>query len=257
MAVEYDNSLGRFYDAFFTGVDGDVAFYTAYAKKSGSPVLELGCGSGRTVIPIAQAGLDITGLDIAPAMLDLARQRVAKLPAAVRKHITLAQGDMADFHLRRKFKLAIIPYRAFQHLLTPARQAQALMCIRDHLARRGCLVFNIYDPSAELIRSRGPVGLRRDTDFVDPQSGRRVVAWYTRRYDPVEQIMAQEFIFEELDADGQVVSKTYKPLTMRYTYRAEMQYLLELCGYTIEALYGDFEGGPYTGAEQVWVARRE
>ena len=255
--VEYDASLARYYDACFTGVEGDVPFYTAYAKKTGPPVLELGCGSGRTLIPIAQAGLSVTGLDCAPAMLDLARQRIAALPTATRRRITLAHGDMADFDLPRRFKLAVIPYRAFQHLLTPQRQVQALLCIRDHLARRGRLVFNIYDPSAEWLRSRGPAGLRRDADFFDPLTGRRVATWYTRRYDPVEQIMAQEFIFEELDDAGQVVVKTYKTLTLRYTFRAEMQYLLELCGYTAEAVYGDFHGGPYTGAEQIWMARRE
>ncbi len=60
-----------------------------------------------------------------------------------------------------------------------------------------------------------------------------------------------------MDADGRVVDKIYSPLTLRYVYRYEMRYLLELCGYKVEALYGDFQRGPYHhGGEQIWVARK-
>jgi SAM-dependent methyltransferase len=253
---EYDTAIGGFYDAYFTGVEGDTAFYVARARAAGSPVLELGCGSGRILIPTARAGLDVVGLDRSPAMLDLARERVAALPPAARRRIKLVEGDMADFALRRRFALITLPYRAFQHLLTPEDQVRALLCIRGHLRRGGRLAFNLYDPSAELARAGGSAGLRRDEDFIDPRTGRRVAAWYSRRYDPVAQLMRQEYVFDELDADGTVARRSYHPLTMRYTYRAEMQYLLELCGYTIESLSGDFEGGPYRGAEQVWVAAR-
>ena len=254
--VEYDAVLSSFYEPYFTGVEGDVEFYVEQARAAGSPVLELGCGSGRTLIPTAQAGVDITGIDISAPMLALARQSVDALTPEVRRRIRLVQGDMRDFALRRRFKLATIPYRAFQHLLTPEDQVNALLCIRDHLTKRGRLVFNLYDPSREFAQGRVPAAMRRDDDFTHPVSGNRVVTWYQRRHDPVDQIMTQEFVFEELDAGGTVINRTYKTLTMRYTFRCEMQYLLELCGYTIEALYGDFHGGPYRGSEQVWVARK-
>jgi hypothetical protein len=70
-------------------------------------------------------------------------------------------------------------------------------------------------------------------------------------------MIEQDWVFEELNRDGKVVSKTYIPLTLRYVFRYEMQYLLELCGYEIEALYGDFRRGPFRyGGEQIWIARR-
>lgn len=252
---EYDAALSAFYEPYFTGVEGDVAFYVAQAQAAGSPVLELGCGSGRILIPTAQAGVSITGLDRSAPMLAQARQRVAALAPETRRRIRLIQGDMRDFAIRRRFKLVTIPYRAFQHLLTPADQAQALLCIRDHLTKRGRLVFNLYDPSREFALGRATRAMQRDDDFIHPATGNRVVTWYRRQHEPVEQIMVQEFLFEEVDAGGSVLNRVYKTLTLRYTFRCEMQYLLELCGYTIEALHGDFHGGPYRGAEQVWVAQ--
>jgi hypothetical protein len=154
----------------------------------------------------------------------------------------------------------MIPFRAFLHLLTPEDQRQALHCIREHLADDGRLVLNIFDPRLDIITAHfGPLGsaLKKQSEFVHPDTGHRVVVWDTLQYDPGRQILESYFIFEELDDDGRVISKTYTPLTLRYVYRYEMQYLLELCGYRVEALYGDFQRGPFRhGGEQIWVARR-
>ncbi len=75
---EYDHIDAAFYDYHSTGQEGDVEFYVAEAQAAGSTVLELGCGTGRISIPIAQAGVPVVGLDRAPAMLDIARAKVAR-----------------------------------------------------------------------------------------------------------------------------------------------------------------------------------
>jgi hypothetical protein len=99
--------------------------------------------------------------------------------------------------------------------------------------------------------------LKKGAEFVHPDTGHRVIVWDTRQYDPERQMLEQYFVFEELDDEGSVISKAYSPLILRYVYRYEMQYLLELCGYRIEALYGDFRRGPFRyGGEQIWVARK-
>jgi hypothetical protein len=168
---------------------------------------------------------------------------------------------MRRFSLGRRFKLAMIPFRAFLHLLTPEDERQALECIRDHLADDGRLVLNIFDPRLDVIAAHsGPFGtaLKKVNEFIHPETGHRLVVWDTRQYDTERQVITQYFVHEELDDEGRVISKTYAPLTLRYIYRYEMQYLLELCGYEIEALYGDFRRGPFRyGGEQIWVARRQ
>lgn len=94
-------------------------------------------------------------------------------------------------------------------------------------------------------------------EFTPAESGHRFVVWDTRQYDLERQVIEQYFIFEEVSEHGQVISKTYSPLTLRYVFRYEMQHWLALCGFEVEARYGDFERGPFRpGGEQVWVARR-
>jgi len=257
---EYDRADAAFYDHYSLGVEGDVHFYIEEAQKAGSPVLELGCGTGRILIPVAQSGISIVGLDRAPAMLAIARQKLAKLSVDTQSRIELVEGDMRDFSLGRRVKLIMIPYRAFLHLLTPKDQRRALECIREHLTDDGRLVFNIFDPNLELIAAHlGPLGsaLKKDSEFIHPHTGHRVLVWETHQFDPERQMLELYFIFEELEDGGRVVAKLYSPLTLRYVYRYEMRYLLELCGYKVEALYGDFQRGPFRyGGEQIWVARK-
>ncbi len=257
---EYDRLDAAFYDYYSPGVEGDVQFYVEEAKKAGSSVLEVGCGTGRILLPIAESGIAIVGVDRAPAMLSLLRQKLAKYSPDTPSRVELIEGDMRNFSLGRRFKLVTIPYRAFLHLLTPKDQRQALLCIREHLADDGRLIFNIFDPNLELITARmGPLGstLQKESEFVHPDTGHRVVVWFTGHIDPECQMLDAHFIFEELDDEGKVLAKTYSPLTLRYVYRYEMRYLLELCGYKVEALYGDFRRGPFRyGGEQVWVVRK-
>jgi SAM-dependent methyltransferase len=257
---EYEGADAIFYDSCFQGVEGDVQFYIEEARKAGSPILEIGCGTGRILLPIAEAGMRVVGLDRSPTMLSILRRKLDVYGVETQRRIELVEGDMRHFSLERHFKLVIIPFRAFLHLLTPKDQRQALACIREHLTDDGRLVFNVFDPDLELIAAHlGPLGsaLKKDSEFIHPDTGRRVILWFTGQYDPERQMLDGSFIFEELDEQGRVVAKTYSPLTLRYVYRYEMRYLLELCGYRVEALYGDFRHGPFrAGGEQIWVARK-
>ncbi len=103
--TDYEETYAAYYDYRATGLEGDVQFYVAEAQKAGSPVLELGCGTGRILIPVAQAGVAITGLDLSVPMLDIARRKVAGLDATTRGRIELAEGDMRRFALGRRFNL--------------------------------------------------------------------------------------------------------------------------------------------------------
>lgn len=255
---EYDRIDAEFYDYYSTGMPGDVPFYVEEAIKAGSPVLEIGCGTGRITFPIAQAGVSIIGLDRSPSMLAVARRKLIKLDPETQARIELNWGDMRDFSLDQRFNLIMIPFRAFMHLLTVEDQRQALTCIHTHLAEGGKVIFNIFDPRLDIIvghfGSHG-TALKMDDEFIHPITQHRVIVWDTRQYDQEKQILAQYFIFEELDEDGKLVGKHYVPLNLRYSYRFEMQHLLELCGYRVEALYGNFDRSPFRyGGEQIWVA---
>jgi ubiquinone/menaquinone biosynthesis C-methylase UbiE len=139
-AETYDRDVGSAADAM-----GDVPFYLELAREAaalGQPVLELGCGTGRVTIPIAQAGVEVVGLDNAPAMLNVARRKAAAAALDVR----WVQGDMRSFALDQRFGLVIIPFRSFLHLLTEADQLNCLACIRKHLLPGGRLALNFFAP---------------------------------------------------------------------------------------------------------------
>jgi SAM-dependent methyltransferase len=257
---EYGRTEASFYDFYSLGLEGDVQFYLEEARKAGAPMLEIGCGTGRILLPIAQAGNTVTGLDRSPDMLAVLRHKLAKIAPDVQARVELVEGDMRDFSLGRQFSLITIPYRAFLHLLTPKAQRQALECIREHLTEDGRLIFNIFDPNLEMIASYLSMtgsSLKRDSDFIHPETGNRIIVWYSGQYDPEIQLLNAYFIFEEIDSEGKVLQKLYNPLTLRYVYRYEMRYLLELSGYKVEALYGDFQRGPFRySGEQIWVVRK-
>ena len=116
---EYEGADATFYDYCFQGVEGDVQFYIEEARNAESPVLEIGCGTGRILLPIAESGGTVVGLDRSPTMLTILRRKLASYSAEMQSRVELIEGDMRNFSLGRRFKLVMIPFRAFLHLLTP------------------------------------------------------------------------------------------------------------------------------------------
>ena len=137
----------------------------------------------------------------------------------------------------------MIPYRAFTHLLTPEDQMQALQIIREYLIDGGKLVINNSDPRLKTIvreLAHTELPLQNMADVIRPDNGHRVVVWKSISYDPETQVHSEDRIFEETEGERLVLSGKYTPLVYLYTHRYEMQYLLRLSGFEVEALYGDF-----------------
>lgn len=220
-------------------IRGDVDFYRRQARRTGGPVLELACGTGRVAIPLARDGHDVVGLDLSPHMLSIARAKPGD--------VTWVRGDMERFDLRRKFRLILIPFRSFQRLLTPESQRRCLACVRRHLAPRGRLIVNLFDPKLEFCLPK-PVPFPERPPVRDPRTGRTWRLSVERRNYPLVQVMREVWTWR----DG---SRTWRSrLTLRWTYRHEMRHLLELSGFRPIACHGDFRGGPPRyGREQVWV----
>jgi SAM-dependent methyltransferase len=256
---EYVGDAAAFYDRVATGLDGDVEFYLEAARSAGSPILELGCGTARIVIPTAEAGVDVVGLDASADMLAIARAKLAQRPLNIQSRVQLVHGDMRTLAFPNRFSLVTIPYRAFLHNLSVDDQLRTLEGVREHLTRDGRLILNVFDPNVHLLaagRWTMPAGRRRE--FVHPRTGNRVTIQEDFRYDVERQLVDGAFVFDEIDAaTGNVVSTTSSPLTLRYVFRYEMEHLLARAGFRVETLFGDFTRGPFrAGGEQIWVATR-
>ncbi len=256
---QYRGLDAELYDADYADYKtGDVEFYVEEAVKRGKPMLELACGTGRITIPTATAGIEVTGLDISPDMLAVARRKVAKLDPEVAGRITLLQGDMRDFQLDRKFDLVTIPFRAFICLMTVEDQKATLVNVRNHLNPNGKLILNFFDPDLREVldhsdRLRNVQKLMNQ--FTHPVTGNPVKEWSSWDFNISEQTLEELRNFVEYAPDGSIINSTFVSLRLRYIFRFEMQHLFELCGFRVETLYGDFKRGPFrAGGEQIWVA---
>lgn len=236
-----------------TPTEGDVEFYLKQARNIGGPVLELGVGTGRVALPLARAGFKVVGLDLSPHMLKIAR---SKLTPELRNRVRFVRGNMARFSLGQKFRLVLIPFRAFQHLKTPGEQRRCLECVRRHLSKGGRFIVDLFDPRLEFCLPKNHAAPKRRDEARNPATGRKVsISVKNRRNDPLAQMLSETWVHTERDGRGRVVRRTQEKLAIRWTYRWEMRYLLELTGFRVLASYGDFKGGPPRyGAEQVWVA---
>ena len=257
----YD-SWAEIYDSVYSYVRADLPLYTQAARETGGPVLELGVGTGRVAIPTAQLGIDVVGVDSSEDMLAVARRKLALLGDGAGR-VELLAGDMRDLDLRdqagrqRTFPLATIPFRGFLALMTVQDQISALERIRLHLQSNGRLIFNIFvpDPNSALEQDDVP---RHLTDVTDPETGTTTVLYQQSRYDWHSQIVSVRMIIDRLDPNGVVDSRMYRDYQLRYCHRWEVHHLLQLCGFEIDALYGDYDLLEFdeSSTEMIWVARR-
>jgi len=221
----------------------DVPFFLDAARRSGGPVLELGSGTGRVLLPIARAGLPIAGLDASSAMLDICRRALAGEPAEVRARVELVEGDMRGFDLGRTFALIIIPFRPFQHLVTVEDQLACLACIRRHLAPNGRLILDLFNPSLEaLTKPIGPESV--EAEFTMPD-GRRVQRGYRfLSQDRANQVNEVE-LFYDVTPPGGRTERLIHAFPMRYLFRFEAEHLLARTGFSVLNVYGGYDRQPF------------
>jgi SAM-dependent methyltransferase len=237
----------------------DVSFYVEHARQAGGPVLELGCGTGRILLPTARAGMRIVGLDLSPHMLDVCRSRLAAEPPAVRSNAHLVGGDMRSFDLDRSFALVTIPFRAFLHLLTVEEQTACLRCVHRHLIGGGLLAFDLFNPSLDLL-ANAPLDqeMGEEPEFSMPD-GRRVTRRFKRvAHDRAAQVSQIELIYDVTHPDGRR-ERLLHAFSMRYVFRYEAEHLIARCGFELLHVYGEFDkrpfGSTYPG-EIICVARK-
>jgi SAM-dependent methyltransferase len=238
----YDSFIADYYDEspIVKGRLQDAAFYRDAAPEFGDPVLELGCGTGRITMALAEAGKRITGLDLSERMLERAVKKRAELPVEARERVHLVQGDMTRFGLGEKFRLIIIPFRPFQHLLEVQQQVECLECVTKHLAPGGRLILDVFQTDAE--RMHDPVHMREMpvTEY-QTADGRQVrISERVAAFHRAEQRNDVEMIFSIKHKDGRQERLVFA-WPLRYFFRYEVEHLLARCGLRVTALYGDFD----------------
>ena len=140
---DYD-VFARFYDLDTAESDADLPFWVSLARRTGGPILEVASGTGRVLLPLAEAGFDVVGIDISPEMLSIARDKVAA--AGVASRVELIQADALEFQHGRTFPLAIVALNSFGHFLEDGEPEVALERIRSHLQPNGIVALDLTNP---------------------------------------------------------------------------------------------------------------
>lgn len=241
----YYRDFAHAYDEYSRGVPGDVEFYVNLAKEAGH-VVEVGVGTGRIAIPTAEAGIPLLGLDLEPAMLEVARAKAEA--AGVANLLTLREADMRSFSLDEPVDLVTIPFRTFLHNLTTEDQLATLDACRAALRPGGRLALNVFNPDLRMIAR----WMERGAGHWEPfASWEGFQAHQT--YQPVKQALTTSLRVR--DESGKWRRTSFR---LRYVHRYEMQHLLERSGFEVQALHGGFRGEAFTegSPEMVWIAIR-
>ena len=233
----YDR-LAKYYDAGYSSLKTlgpDAAFYQALARQTGGPVLELGCGTGRVLLPIAQAGTACVGLDPSQAMLDRFREKLGH------SRVELVQGKMQDFDLgAARFELIFSAFRAFQHLGTVPEQLSCLASVRRHLAPSGVFALDVFNPRLERMAASSEA---EASDLEFDFEGRKVRRFARNLRDRARQVTLLKTRYVEYQDDA-VVAELEVDLSMRWYYRFELEHLLYRAGFSKVEIFGDFDMSP-------------
>ena len=243
----------RYYDQAYRRRRHDVRYYVERALAAGGPVLELGAGSGRVALAIAEAGVEVVAVEPMTPMLDRARERLARLPAATRERVELRESSVEKLRLRRRFPLIIAPFNVWMHLYTREQIERGFATVRHHLAPRGRFVFDVLLPDPVTMARDGSKGYRGG-QIPHPRTGEKYVYREYFSYDPLTQIETTVMDFEHPTRRAESFCT---PLTQRQFFPAELEALLHYNGFAVESHTGDFDASAITAAteSQVIVAR--
>jgi SAM-dependent methyltransferase len=223
----------------------DVSFFVEMARNSDGPVLEIGCGTGRVLIPTASAGVEIVGLDASHQMLSVCKRKLSRESEFVQKKVTgLVEADMRSFELGQEFSLVTLPFRPFHYLLNVEDQIACLQSIHRHLVTNGRLILDILNPSLPLPADQCLTEFGEEPEFTT-EDGRRVVrrARIASR-DYFRQITDHELIYYVTHPDGREDRLVHR-FSWRHLFRYEVEHLLARCGFSLEVVYADYDRSPF------------
>lgn len=241
---------GELYDVLLGGLKYGLDFYVDLARRTRGPVLDVGCGTGRVMLPCLQSGVDIDGLDLFEPMLARLRKSAAKLGLSPR----LYRADMSEFRLSRRYELVMIPFNAFTHNLTQESQLRCLQCCREHLLPGGMLVFDGAFPGLHWIGAAQHSRVL-EGEITDPRTGRTLRVFDTRSFDRVRQLQHSITEVESVGADGSVELLQRSEFDTRWVYKDEMALLLRHTGYVRWEISGDFDGRELTQETDAMIVR--
>lgn len=254
-------ALARLYDVDLQEDPGDIDLYLAIAARTGGPILELAAGSGRVAVPLAEAGYDVTAVDIDPAMLTRLAGRVAEATAldpAVTTRVRPLEADLIGLTLEEgaRFRLGILALNSILLLDSRAKQRAAFQTMARHLVPGGLVVVDAWLPAAhELAAYDGRLGL----EYVRTDPGTNLVVTKTAAatHEPTRGIVELTAIYEEGEQGGPA-RRWVRQDFLRLISPDELTEMAESAGFVVEVLAGSYDLEPIVNHDEraILVGRR-
>lgn len=238
----------KYYDLFAS--KDDIDFYKELALKHGKKALELGVGTGRVAVELAKANITVWGIDSSKHMLNVAKQKLEKESASVRKHVTLKLGDMRNFKLKEHFPLVYIPSATFEHCITKEDQMKCLSSIFNVLEEDGKLAFDISQLSEKTESSWW-------IDRKEVDARKEVVRTIFSRCNPQTNIVSVNLFFEVFQ-NGKLKERYHEYGETKIFSNEEVEKILRDIGFKMDDVYSSFDKSPYDVKSQkvIFVATK-
>ncbi|MCX6651649.1 MAG: class I SAM-dependent methyltransferase [Methanomassiliicoccales archaeon] len=240
-------ALGKYYDIWYEDQTDEVQFYRQLAEKTGGPILECMCGTGRSLIPLAEDGYEIWGFDRSHSMLDRLTAKMEQMDEEVQERVQVHHADMRTFQCPRRYNLIIVPFNSFLHLLEREGQESALRNVVEHLEEGGRFVMSVFNPRLdrpeELVRHRGTR---------TAVNGEIISKFEAQTFDqPLHRTTVHYFI--DVSRQDKEMRRVTACFTIRYMSYQEVVELMEDCGLEVTETYGDWNFGHFTKNSDLMV----
>lgn len=251
------NKIAHYYDLTHADLTEDIDYILTLVGKTAVSIIELGCGSGRLLLPLARAGHHLTGIDNSEAMLARARVQIATETDAVQQRITLIEADMTQIVTESaSFDWAIMPYNTFMHL-EPVQMSVALKKIARSLGVNGRLLIDLINPTA-IASTPNDRLLTLENTFVDPENGRIVVQQSSSQLDEEKQTLHITWLYDASPPEGGAIHRTIAQAAYHYRYPHQLELLLHEAGFALLTISGDYDDSPYTEeSERLLIVARK
>lgn len=249
-------TLAAYYDDMHAALTEDIGMVLSLAAK-GSPLLELGCGTGRLLLPLARAGHTVFGVDRSRAMLAVAQERLGPLGSRARERVHLICADMTRPVCRESFfELALIPYNTLMHL-DAAAAAAAFCAIRRQLAPGGQLFIDVVNPLV-VEETTHEHQLTLERQFEDDDSGDLILVLAANELDVTRQMLKITWLFDRSPRSGGCLHRDVVQVDYHYYFPHQIELMLQEAGLALAAIYGGYQASPYSEESErlLIVARR-
>lgn len=225
----WDAVAAQSYDTPGTGMFADEVLNPTVARltelAAGGGALEFAVGTGRVAVPLAQAGVPVTGVELSGPMIEQLRTKVDE------QTVPVVVGDMATARAPGQFSLVYLVFNTISNLLTQAEQVACFRNAARHLSLGGRFVIELWVPELRAL----PPGRTATVGTVEP--GYMLID----TYDVLHQHVVSHHVTYGDGRDARVFRSPH-----RYIWPAELDLMAQLAGFELERRHADWNGGPFT-----------